>query len=276
LVQRCSTAAGGRPYALGGCERNALNVSRQTSKACEGKPSEGSNPSATAILTRANAGLRRGAHTGVLALVSFAPPAASEDLSSRGWRTTNSQSRSASTGPAPCCPGQDGRRPSRGTGSHAPTSSPSQRTLLRDHGRGPGQDRHRGPREHHMAPWAAGPGPLRIRVVRVGRDTGPAPGAPRFGVPRDHVAAASWIVHTNWRTSPDVPPGKRNAPSAGHGCNCQSLPSTRTAGIFLSVQRRRLRFCCLSGSGARLRTLVSACLRITLGGMICRSGELLA
>jgi hypothetical protein len=47
--------------------------------------------------------------------------------------------------------------------------------------------------------------------VLVAIPTQPEP--PRgFVVPRDHVAAASWIVHTNWRTSPDAPPGKRNAP----------------------------------------------------------------
>ena len=32
-----------------------------------------------------------------------------------------------------------------------------------------------------------------------------------FVVPRDHVAAAAWISHTDWLTSPSVPPGKRNA-----------------------------------------------------------------
>lgn len=38
------------------------------------------------------------------------------------------------------------------------------------------------------------------------------PQAPRaFVVPRDHVCAATWIVHQNWRTDPSVPEGKRNA-----------------------------------------------------------------
>jgi hypothetical protein len=32
-----------------------------------------------------------------------------------------------------------------------------------------------------------------------------------FVVPRDHVAAAAWITHENWRTNPTVPPGNRNA-----------------------------------------------------------------
>lgn len=32
-----------------------------------------------------------------------------------------------------------------------------------------------------------------------------------FVVPRNHVAAATWIGHMNWRTHPDAPPGKRNA-----------------------------------------------------------------
>lgn len=31
-------------------------------------------------------------------------------------------------------------------------------------------------------------------------------------VPRDHVAAAAWIVHQNWLTDPRVTPGTRNAP----------------------------------------------------------------
>ncbi|MFC5179400.1 hypothetical protein [Nocardioides taihuensis] len=35
-----------------------------------------------------------------------------------------------------------------------------------------------------------------------------------FVVPRDHVAAAAWIVHMNWLTDPLAPPGKRNAPVA--------------------------------------------------------------
>jgi hypothetical protein len=39
----------------------------------------------------------------------------------------------------------------------------------------------------------------------------PSEGARWFVVPRDHVAAAAWITHENWRTAPDVEPGKRNA-----------------------------------------------------------------
>lgn len=31
-----------------------------------------------------------------------------------------------------------------------------------------------------------------------------------FVVPRDHVAAATWIRHLEWRTNPAVAPGKRN------------------------------------------------------------------
>ena len=33
-----------------------------------------------------------------------------------------------------------------------------------------------------------------------------------FVVPRDHVAAGSFISHQNWLTQPGVPEGKRNAP----------------------------------------------------------------
>jgi hypothetical protein len=32
-----------------------------------------------------------------------------------------------------------------------------------------------------------------------------------FVVPRDHVAAATWIRHREWQTNPTVAPGKRNA-----------------------------------------------------------------
>lgn len=32
-----------------------------------------------------------------------------------------------------------------------------------------------------------------------------------FVVPRDHVAAATWIRHTEWQTNPTAPAGKRNA-----------------------------------------------------------------
>jgi hypothetical protein len=35
-----------------------------------------------------------------------------------------------------------------------------------------------------------------------------------FVVPRDHVAAAAWIVHKNWLTDPKAAPGTRNAPQA--------------------------------------------------------------
>ena len=36
--------------------------------------------------------------------------------------------------------------------------------------------------------------------------------APRsFVVPRDHVSAAAWIIHKDWRTDPSVAAGKRNA-----------------------------------------------------------------
>lgn len=42
---------------------------------------------------------------------------------------------------------------------------------------------------------------------------GPAPARSRFYVvPRDHVAAAAWIVHQNWLTHPDAQPGSRNTP----------------------------------------------------------------
>jgi hypothetical protein len=38
------------------------------------------------------------------------------------------------------------------------------------------------------------------------------PRTPRgFVLPRDHVSAATWIVHENWRTDPSVLEGKRNA-----------------------------------------------------------------
>lgn len=42
---------------------------------------------------------------------------------------------------------------------------------------------------------------------------GPAPARHRhFVVPRDHVAAATWVVHRNWLTDPEVPKGRRNTP----------------------------------------------------------------
>jgi hypothetical protein len=38
------------------------------------------------------------------------------------------------------------------------------------------------------------------------------PGTPRaFVVPRDHLSAAAWIVHQDWRTDPSAPAGSRNA-----------------------------------------------------------------
>lgn len=38
------------------------------------------------------------------------------------------------------------------------------------------------------------------------------PDAPRaFVAPRDHVSAATWIMHQDWRTDPSAPEGKRNA-----------------------------------------------------------------
>jgi hypothetical protein len=44
---------------------------------------------------------------------------------------------------------------------------------------------------------------------------GPAPARARyFVVPRDHVAAAAWIVHQNWLTDLTAIPGRRNATQA--------------------------------------------------------------
>ncbi|MEY1677905.1 hypothetical protein AB4Z55_27420 [Gordonia sp. ABKF26] len=42
----------------------------------------------------------------------------------------------------------------------------------------------------------------------------PAPPEPLYAyvVPRDHVAAATFLEHQNWRTDPTVLPGRRNAP----------------------------------------------------------------
>lgn len=36
-----------------------------------------------------------------------------------------------------------------------------------------------------------------------------------FVVPRDHVAAATWIRHMEWQTNPSVPPGTRNTDIRG-------------------------------------------------------------
>src|SRR4051794_23832045 len=42
---------------------------------------------------------------------------------------------------------------------------------------------------------------------------GAPPGLPEsYVVPRDHVAAATWIGHRAWLTEPNVPKGKRNTP----------------------------------------------------------------
>jgi hypothetical protein len=41
-----------------------------------------------------------------------------------------------------------------------------------------------------------------------------------FVVPRDHVAAAAWIVHQDWLTSADVPKGRRNAPVSQARARC--------------------------------------------------------
>lgn len=39
------------------------------------------------------------------------------------------------------------------------------------------------------------------------------PAHPRaFVVPRDHVAAAAWIIHQDWLTDPSAAPGQRNTP----------------------------------------------------------------
>ncbi len=44
---------------------------------------------------------------------------------------------------------------------------------------------------------------------------GDAPAAASyFVVPRDHVAAAAWIVHHSWQTDPNAKPGSRNASQA--------------------------------------------------------------
>ena len=44
---------------------------------------------------------------------------------------------------------------------------------------------------------------------------GPAPARSRyFVVPRNHVAAASWIDHQSWLKDPSAAPGSRNAPQS--------------------------------------------------------------
>jgi hypothetical protein len=47
--------------------------------------------------------------------------------------------------------------------------------------------------------------------VLVALDESPSKGARGFVVPRDHVSAAAWIAHQDWRTDPTALPGKRNA-----------------------------------------------------------------
>jgi hypothetical protein len=47
--------------------------------------------------------------------------------------------------------------------------------------------------------------------VLVALGQSPSEGTNGFVVPRDHVSAAAWITHENWRTEPGVEPGKRNA-----------------------------------------------------------------
>lgn len=42
-------------------------------------------------------------------------------------------------------------------------------------------------------------------------DRDPAGQIVAYVVPRDHVAAAAWIVHMDWLTEPGIPKGKRNA-----------------------------------------------------------------
>jgi hypothetical protein len=49
------------------------------------------------------------------------------------------------------------------------------------------------------------------RFVLVALGPWPTEGTNGFVVPRNHVAAAAWITHENWRTEPGVEPGKRNA-----------------------------------------------------------------
>lgn len=47
--------------------------------------------------------------------------------------------------------------------------------------------------------------------VLVALGSSSAEGTRAFVVPRDHVAAAAWITHENWRTEPGIEPDKRNA-----------------------------------------------------------------
>lgn len=47
-------------------------------------------------------------------------------------------------------------------------------------------------------------------MVAVPDDTSLRPRS--FVVPRIHVAAAAWIEHMDWLTTPGIPSGKRNAP----------------------------------------------------------------
>lgn len=54
---------------------------------------------------------------------------------------------------------------------------------------------------------SVGPGVARLREARRASGT-----ARVVRIPRDHVAAATWIGHQAWLTDPAVPKGKRNTP----------------------------------------------------------------
>ena len=41
-----------------------------------------------------------------------------------------------------------------------------------------------------------------------------------FVIPRNHVAAATWIEHTEWLTNPTQPVGRRNTPISGARIRC--------------------------------------------------------
>ena len=64
-----------------------------------------------------------------------------------------------------------------------------------------------------------------------------------FVVPRDHVAAATWMVHQEWRTDPTVPAGKRNAGLDAARIGQTSGNAMRSAGTSSTCRQTTFRFC---------------------------------
>lgn len=101
-----------------------------------------------------------------------------------------------------------------------------------------------------------------------------APTPPRgFVVPRDHAAAAAWIVHENWRPRPTFLPAGGTLRCLVLGFSGSSGRATKTGGTDLERRRTRCRYSFPAGSVTVPFSHGSVCQQGIPGLPSCRLGD---